>query len=79
MRSSKTYLQFTAPSSTICHARFMFTGLDDCPADHLLALPVVAAVEADEALARLAILPLLLNPVADGLGVALGADSRDRK
>ena len=78
MRSSKTYLQFTAPSSTICHARFMFTGLDDCPADHLLALPVVAAVEADEALARLAVSPLLLS-VADGLGVALGADSRDRK
>ena len=52
----------------------MFTGLYDCPADHLLALSVVAAVEADEAPARLAVSPLLL-PVADGLVVALGMHS----
>ena len=60
-------------SSSTSLAFFMFTGLDDCRADQLLALSVVAAVEADEALARITISPLL--PVADGLGVALGTDS----
>ena len=55
----------------------MFTGLDNCLADHLLALSVVAAVEADQAPARIAI--TLLLSVADGLGVALDMVSIDRK